>query len=88
MSSSSDTRDAARKKAQAQFASSEQRDSAIKQEIEKERVAVANKTAKLRALRLAKEAVDKMESDRAAVEKAQAKAAAAKPARKKKAPAA
>jgi len=90
MSSSSDTRDAARKKAQAQFASSEQRDSAIKQEIEKERAAVAAKTAKLRALRLAKEAVDKVESDRAADEKAKAKAAAAaaKPARKKKAPAA
>ncbi len=83
MSNSSDTRDAARKKAQAQFASSEQRDNAIKQEIEKERAAVAAKTAKLRALRLAKEATEKQEADRAAAEKAQIQAS--KPSRKKKA---
>ena len=75
MSNSSDTRDAARKKAQAQFASSEQRDNAIKQEIEKERAAVATKTAKLRALRLAKEATEKVEADRLAAEKAQNQAA-------------
>jgi hypothetical protein len=82
--SNSDNRDAARKKAQAQFASSEQRDNAIKQEIEKERAATAAKTAKLRALRLAKEATEKVEADRLAVEKAQA-SAAAKASRKKKA---
>lgn len=71
--SNADNRDAARKKAQAQFASSEQRDNAIKQEIEKERAAVAAKTAKLRALRLAKEATEKEEADRLAKEKAEAK---------------
>jgi len=82
--SNSDTKDAARRKANAQFSSSEQRDNAIKQEIEKERAAVAAKTARLRALRLAKEATDKVESDRAAAEKREADAAA-KAAKKKKA---
>jgi len=84
--SNSENRDAARRKANAQFASSEQRDNAIKQEIEKERAAIAAKTAKLRALRLAKEASEKVEADRLAAEKAETQAAA-KAARKKKAPA-
>jgi len=84
--SNSENRDAARRKANAQFASSEQRDNAIKQEIEKERAAIAAKTAKLRALRLAKEASEKAEADRLAAEKAETQAAA-KAARKKKAPA-
>ena len=82
--SNSPARHAARKQAQAQFASSEQRDNAIKQEIEKERAAIAAKTAKLRALRLAKEATEKVEADRLAAEKAEA-SAAAKASRKKKA---
>jgi hypothetical protein len=56
--------DAARKSAQNYFTQSEQRDKAIKQEIEKERNATAAKTARLRALRLAKEAADKEEADR------------------------
>jgi len=77
-------RDAARRKAQGQFASSEQRDIAIKQEIEKERAAIAAKTAKLRALRLAKEASDRTEAERLAAEKAKEQAAA-KAAKKKKA---
>jgi hypothetical protein len=51
--------DAARKSAQTYFTHTEQRDKAIKQEIEKERAASAAKTARLRALRLAKEAADK-----------------------------
>jgi hypothetical protein len=76
----SDTRDAARKRAQNHFTASEQRDVAVKQEIERERAATAAKTVKLRALRLAKEAEDKIEADRLAVidtaAKAQAKAAA------------
>lgn len=63
-----------------QFASSEQRDIAIKQEIAKERAAVAAKTAKLRALRLAKEESERAEAERRATEKAQSPA---KPARKK-----
>ena len=58
MNKTSDTRDAARQRAQNHFAASEQRDSAIKQEIARERAAVETKTAKLRALRLAKEAED------------------------------
>lgn len=44
------------------FSASEQRDKAIKQEIEKERAAVDAKTAKLRALRLAKEAEDRAQA--------------------------
>jgi hypothetical protein len=80
MASTTDSRDAARKRAQNHFTASEQRDVAVKQEIEKERAAIAAKTAKLRALRLAKEAVDKVESDRLAVEKAEAKTK--KPAKK------
>jgi hypothetical protein len=56
--------DAARKAAQTHFTQSEQRDKAIKQEIEKERAASAAKTARLRALRLAKEATEKEEAER------------------------
>ena len=84
MASTTDSRDAARKRAQNHFTASEQRDVAVKQEIEKERAAIAAKTAKLRALRLAKEAVDKIEADRLAAEKAAAKAPAKKAAKKKK----
>ena len=53
----------------------------MKQEIEKERAASAAKTAKLKALRLAKEAEDKIEGDRLALIAAAAKAtkAAGKP---------
>lgn len=58
------TPDAARKSAQTYFTHTEQRDKAIKQEIEKERAASAAKTARLRALRLAKEAAEKEEADR------------------------
>jgi colicin import membrane protein len=70
-----DRRDLARKKAQTHFTASEARDALVKQEIEKERLAVAAKTAKLRALRLAKEAQDAIDNARLAVEKAEAKAA-------------
>ena len=51
----------AKEKAKQLFRASEQREQAIRNEIEKERAATAAKTARLRALRLAKE-----ESDRAA----------------------
>ncbi|MBV8976913.1 MAG: hypothetical protein JO261_14505 [Alphaproteobacteria bacterium] len=54
-----DTRDAARKRAMNHFAASEQRDSLVKQMIAAERAAVDAKTAKLRALRLAKEEADR-----------------------------
>jgi hypothetical protein len=75
--SETDKRDSARRKAQTHFAASEQRDTAIKLEIERDRNLVAAKTAKLRNLRLAKEAAE-----------AEAKAAepvAAKPKRTRKA---
>jgi hypothetical protein len=76
MPSSSDggrDRDAARRKAQNHFTASEQRDTMVRQEMEKERAAVVAKTAKLKALRLAKEAEDKVAADKLAVEKAAAK---------------
>ncbi|MGA9795039.1 MAG: hypothetical protein WBQ17_05815 [Rhizomicrobium sp.] len=68
-------RDAARNRAQKHFAASEQRDVLVKQMIESERAAVAARTAKLKALRLAKE-----EADRLA-----APAASGKPAKKTRA---
>jgi len=66
--------DAARKTAQNHFTQSEQRDKLVKQEIEKARAASAAKTARLRALRMAKEAADKETADRKEAEKASAKA--------------
>ncbi len=48
----------------------------VRQEIDKERAASAAKTAKLRALRLAKEAVDRETEQKLAAEKAAAKASA------------
>jgi hypothetical protein len=68
MTTPSDPRDAARGKAQKYFTQSEQRDTLVKQEIEKERAAVDAKTAKLRALRLAKEAADREAAEKLAVE--------------------
>ena len=47
----------------------EQRDKFVRAEIEKERAATAAKTAKLRALRLAKEAADEEAQRKLAVEK-------------------
>ncbi len=73
MSNSSDTRDAARGKAQKYFTQSEQRDTLVKQEIEKERAAVDAKTAKLKALRLAKEAADREAEEKLAAEQASAR---------------
>jgi len=55
----SSTRDAARNRAQTHFAASEQRDETVKQIISSERAALEAKTAKLRALRLAKEEQDR-----------------------------
>jgi len=66
--------DSPRKKAQTYFTQSEQRDRLMRQEIEKERTASAAKTAKLRALRLAKEAAEKEAADKLAAEKAELKA--------------
>jgi len=74
--------DTARRKTSNAFMQAEQRDKFVRNEIEKERAASAAKTAKLRALRLAKEAVDKEASDKRELEKAAAKASA-KPSRRK-----
>lgn len=52
-------RDNVRNRAQKHFAASEQRDVAVRQMIEDERAAVEARTAKLRALRLAKEEADR-----------------------------
>ena len=73
----SGAREAARRTAQGHFTASEQRDSDVRKEIERQRAATEAKTAKLRALRLAKE-----EADRAAA--ASAPAPRAKPAKTKK----
>jgi hypothetical protein len=80
-----DPRDAARGKAQKYFTQSEQRDTLVKQEIEKERAAVDAKTAKLRALRLAKEAADREAAEKLAAEQggARIKAPGKKASRKK-----
>ena len=51
-------RDLGRRKAGATFTASEARDALVKKELEAERQAFEAKTAKLRALRLAKEAAD------------------------------
>jgi hypothetical protein len=53
------TKNSARTRAQNHFTAAEQRDSLVKQIIQAERAALDAKTAKLRALRLAKEAADK-----------------------------
>ncbi|HEX3674598.1 MAG TPA: hypothetical protein VHU87_10020 [Rhizomicrobium sp.] len=59
-------RNAARKRAQNHFAAAEQRDTLVKQMVESERNATAAKTAKLKALRLAKEETDAAEAKIAA----------------------
>lgn len=67
-----------RRNAQSHFTHTERRDELVRQEIEKERAAVDAKTAKLKALRLAKEASDKAEAERLAAERAKAGIAAPK----------
>jgi hypothetical protein len=52
-------REGVRRRAQNHFAMAEQRDSTVKQMIDSERNATDAKTAKLRALRLAKEETDR-----------------------------
>ena len=84
MTNASDPRDAARGKAQRYFTQSEQRDTLIKQEIEKERAAVDAKTAKLRALRLAKEAADREAAEKLAAERPPAPAKAKRAPRRKR----
>ena len=73
MANSEERRDQARRKAQNHFAASEQRDALVRKEIEKERAVSAAKTAKLRALRLAKEASEKEAAARLETQKIEAK---------------
>ena len=49
----------ARVRADKAFTASQQRDDAVRQEIEKERAAIIAKSARLKALRLAKEEADR-----------------------------
>jgi hypothetical protein len=85
MSDPSERRDALRRNAQSHFTHTERRDELVRQEIEKERAAVDAKTAKLRALRLAKEASERAEAERLAAERVKSGAPAPKSARKKRA---
>jgi hypothetical protein len=55
---------AASRKAEDRIASATSRDAAIRKEIENERAKSAAKTARLRALRLAKEAADRAEAEK------------------------
>lgn len=65
-----DRRSSARKRAQNHFTAAEQRDTAVRQMLDKQSAATDAKITKLRALRLAKEAVDKEEAGRLAAEEA------------------
>jgi hypothetical protein len=69
MSNSSEKSDSARRRAQNHFTASEQRDTLVRREIEKERAASNAKIVKLRALRLAKEAADEAEAEKLAAAK-------------------
>jgi hypothetical protein len=62
----------ARGRAEAIFTASEQRDAAVHEQIRKERAASDAKTARLRALRLAKEAADKAQGPDGGAEGAKA----------------
>ena len=75
MDDPSKSRDTSRRRPSSSL-QAEQRDKFVRNEIEKERAASAAKTAKLRALRLAKETADKEAADKRALEKATAKATA------------
>lgn len=63
-------REAARRNAQDHFTAAERRDTEVRQEIVRQQTATATKTAKLRALRLAKEEADRIEAANAPVVKA------------------
>lgn len=62
---STSEREAARAKAQNHFQASEKRDQLVREEIARERAATDAKTAKLRALRLAKEEADRIAAENA-----------------------
>jgi len=85
MADPTERREAVRRNAQSHFTHTERRDELVRQEIEKERAAVDAKTAKLKALRLAREATEKAEAEKVAAERAKAGAAPKTPARRKRA---
>ena len=62
-----------RSKAEAQFAATQKKDKQVVKAKEKARLERAEQVAKLRELRLAKEAADKEAAEKAAAEKAAAK---------------
>ena len=68
------SRYAARRSAQNHYARAEERDQRLRQEIEKERAASTAKSARLRGLRLAKEAADKEAAERTPAPDGEAKA--------------
>ena len=70
--------DIARRKATTGFTASEVRDALVKKELEAERNAFEAKTAKLRALRLAKEAADAAAAVKLAAEQPEKKSGAKK----------
>ena len=78
-------RKAAKSRAESLFTATQKKDQEVQKEKEKALQERAEHTAKLKALRLAKEAADKEIADKAAAEKAAAKKTTPK---KKKAPAA
>jgi hypothetical protein len=84
MSDPTERREAVRRNAQSHFTHTERRDELVRQEIEKERAAVDAKTAKLKALRLAKEASERAEGERLAAEREKSGAAATKTTRRKR----
>jgi hypothetical protein len=86
MSSPTEERkDAVRRNAQSHFTHTERRDELVRNEIEKERAATDAKTAKLRALRLARDAAERELAQKTAGDKAatKKKGAAKAPARRK-----
>lgn len=77
------TKKSAKSRAEEQFAATQRKDKQALTERENARQERANHVARLRALRLAKEAADKEAADKAAAEKAAAKKAAARSKNKK-----
>jgi hypothetical protein len=84
MSDPTERREAVRRNAQSHFTHTERRDELVRQDIETERAAVDAKTAKLKALRLAKEAGEKAEAEKLAAERTKAGIAAPKTAVRKR----
>lgn len=76
---SASTRDAARRRGQSHFATPEARENAFKAEVNRERSATDAKTAKLKALRLAKEEEDRIAAANAPPKPAKKSRAKAKP---------